>query len=172
MKADLDLLRLRDRAAPRLWAKVEKTDGCWMWRGWVNAGGYGRLPVALGHILAHRASWLLANGAIPDGLYVLHRCDVRRCVNPAHLFLGTLQENNADMRAKGRERHPTIGEKHPAAKLTERDVHVIREAFFGAGMSGSQIARRLGLAPVTINRIVTGRGWRHVPFVRLAEVAP
>lgn len=78
--------------------KVNKTDACWMWVGARNKRGYGNIQ----GVLAHRISWELYNGPIPDGLLVCHRCDTPGCVNPDHLFLGTHQDNSRDMIAKGR----------------------------------------------------------------------
>lgn len=93
--------------AERFWPKVHKRDGCWLWTASTDSNGYGqsfigRLDgrVRLEH--AHRVAWRLTFGDIPDGLNVLHRCDVPRCVNPAHLFLGTDRDNIQDAIGKGR----------------------------------------------------------------------
>src|SRR5262245_50376469 len=93
----------------RFWAKVNKTDGCWLWTAQVNNKGYGRFyyyPKTETHrrswgIYAHRLSWMLANGEIPEGMNVLHRCDTPACVNPEHLFLGTQADNMHDCKIKG-----------------------------------------------------------------------
>jgi hypothetical protein len=87
----------------RIWVRVVRRlfwtpDGCWIFRGSKTSWGYGNLGTAM----AHRVSWEHFNGPIPDGLYVCHRCDVPACCNPAHLWLGSAQENNADRDAKGR----------------------------------------------------------------------
>lgn len=92
--------------AVRFWAKVEKTPTCWEWRG-ATVTGYGHISMGgvLGKIrLAHRISWEMHNGPIPDGLHVCHRCDNPKCVRPDHLFLGTDLDNAQDRDAKGRSR--------------------------------------------------------------------
>lgn len=86
----------------RFWKKVNKTDGCWLWTGHTNYSGYGVLKIGGADKRAHRVSWELAHGPVPEPLLVLHRCDVRNCVNPSHLFLGTQQHNLEDCRLKDR----------------------------------------------------------------------
>lgn len=87
-------------------------DGCWQWTGRIRDGGYGRMKLNGKETRAHRVSWLIHKGDIPNGLCVLHRCDNRLCVNPKHLFLGTRRDNYEDMKKKGRHSH---GETHAAA---------------------------------------------------------
>lgn len=97
----------------RFWPKVAKRgpDDCWLWTAQTNPAGYGQIGVGSltdgtrGYAFAHRVSYELANGPIPPGFFVCHKCDVRRCVNPSHLFLGTQHDNMRDCSRKGRLNH-------------------------------------------------------------------
>ena len=86
----------------RFWARVEKTDTCWLYRGALNRDGYGTLTWEGRIVSAHRTAWVLTHGPLLNGEWVLHKCDVRACCNPAHLFLGDRAANMADMKQKGR----------------------------------------------------------------------
>lgn len=105
-----------DACAPadvRLWRRVEITDGCWLWQGRVGTHGYGMLSHNGKLTTAHRVSYVLKYGDIPSGMIVCHHCDVRRCVNPEHLFLGTHLDNMRDCVAKGRHvAAPNVGMTH------------------------------------------------------------
>jgi hypothetical protein len=93
----------------RFWARIEKQEDCWIWRGHLNSQGYGQFHCRVAGrsgYLAHRLMYRLVHGEVPDGLYVLHRCDVRLCVNPDHLFVGSAADNLRDMVAKGRQSGP------------------------------------------------------------------
>lgn len=110
--------------AVRFWRFVRKTDGCWWWTGSANARGYGSIRPATGSSvrgkakMAHRLAWELANGPIPEGHYICHRCDNPSCVNPAHLFVGTPSDNMRDCVAKGRS---SIGRARPLAHAALRE---------------------------------------------------
>jgi hypothetical protein len=131
--------------------------GCWLWLPSWEQDGYGRLKASQQVWLAHRASWFAFNGPIPDGMDVLHRCDVRACVNPAHLFLGTNLDNVRDRMAKGRS---CRGSRRANAKLTEDAIPGIRAAV-AEGMSVAGVARDLGVDRSVVSRICSGRVWKH-----------
>lgn len=146
--------------APRFLLNVAfgMTD-CWYWAAYTDALGYGRCAFPE-EPKAHRASWRLFVGDIPQGMSVLHRCDVRNCVNPDHLFLGTQADNVADMMSKGRSRvTPLHGEANPHAKLTWAAVDEMR-ALRASGASVYSLAKRYGVSKMTARRAVTGDSWR------------
>lgn len=146
----------------RFWRKVRKTRSCWVWIGARNDKSYGHLRVDGKDMYAHRWSWILANGAIPDGLLVLHKCDRRWCVKPDHLFLGTHKDNSADMWAKGRGVGGSVrGENHHCAKLNDEMVRQIREAY-EKGSTQVDLSKRFNVAQTNISRIVKRRAWKHV----------
>ena len=101
----------KETLAERFWRRVNKSGECWIWEGATTKAGYGILGAGTGKSLvyAHRLSWQLANGSIPVGLFVCHRCDRRSCCNPSHLFIGTAQDNNSDIANKGRGRKSKSG---------------------------------------------------------------
>ena len=154
----------------RFWKRVDKRKPheCWLWTGSVNHNGYGLMPVADGKLRrAHRFSYQLAKGPIPDGpgfhgFCVCHTCDNRLCVNPAHLYLGTQAENLADMRSKmrGKISHRQ-GSAHHKAKLTEADVVEMREGF-ARGETGVSLARRYGVSVCVAIKIKHRKLWKHV----------
>jgi hypothetical protein len=132
---------------------------CIEWTGAKNEHGYGQAGARRwGTRLAHRQEWIKANGAIPSGLCVLHRCDNRACINVEHLFLGTQTENLQDMTSKGRRRNgvkPRPGEMNPMAKLTVSEVLAIR----ASEERQQTLADRYGISQPTVSDIKHGRRW-------------
>lgn len=151
----------------RFWSKVQKGDGCWEWVGTIGANAYGVLAVGRKHVYAHRLSWELHYGPIPDGHWVCHRCDNPRCIRPDHLFLGTHDDNMADMRAKGRSgpknrpERMARGERNGYAKLTAERVIEIRNRREG-GETLASLATAFGLSTSHVHRLVNGDGWHHL----------
>jgi hypothetical protein len=152
--------------ADRFWEKVLTGDGCWEWTGArLKSGGYGAMSSRHGGpvLRAHRVSWELHNGPIPDGLHVCHACDNPPCVNPAHLFLGTARDNVGDMVQKGRARGgPPRGARHPLARLDDASVLAIRSAYASGGASLGGLARTHGVSKKTILNVVHRRIWTHL----------
>lgn len=143
------------------YVEPEPMSGCWLWIGWSDRKGYGYLGLGRkgdGRMPAHRFSYQLHRGLIPAGMHVLHKCDVPSCVNPAHLFLGTHQENMADMWAKGRG---PAGERQGCAKLTALEAATIRTRAAG-GTFQCALASEYQVARATINRLVKGKTWSRV----------
>lgn len=156
----------------RFWSKVAIAgpDDCWLWTAGLAKSGYGMIGVGRPSDRiesSHRIAWTLANGPIPGGLYVLHRCDVRRCCNPAHLFLGTHADNMRDVAEKGRwrtaarEARMARGERHGNAILTDELVREIRR-LGELGVRCTEIAASLGLPVSTVWGPLRGKNWTHV----------
>lgn len=169
----------RKSEAERFWSKVRK-DGptirpelgpCWEWTAGTFHTGYGAVKVMeSGRWVrrgAHRLSYRLTKGEIPQGLVVMHRCDNRKCVRPEHLELGTQTDNVHDRDEKGRAPH---GEQHQDAKLTDAQVIEIRARYASGTAGQEQLAAEYGVSPSAIWQVVTGRKWKHLlppDFVRV-----
>lgn len=148
----------------RFWGRVEKgvRGGCWVWTGGTDGQhGYGCFKVDGKTKKAHRISWELTKGPIPQGQHVLHRCDNPRCVNPAHLFLGTHRENMADKAAKQRGNSPR-GERAPRSRLTPEQVRQIRRKYAPGTYGYRRLGREFGVDKDSIRAIVTGESWSHL----------
>lgn len=166
--AEARLQETREDIALRFWAKVEKGDGCWLWVGSKQSGGYGSFTNNQVSQIASRAAYQLIHGDIPSDLQVCHRCDNPPCCNPAHLFLGTNKENAQDAAKKGRMR----GDAHSTV-FTEVGVIAILQRVY-AGESKQSIAIDYGASPKTITSLVRGDRWKHLerkPLLSTKEAA-
>jgi hypothetical protein len=148
-----------DPRLARFLGHVEKTDGCWLWRG-ESKRGYGSLRIGCVTHRAHRLSYEIFKGPIPGGMVVCHTCDNPACVNPDHLFVGTQQDNIKDAWSKGRVRLPRDGEKNPASKLTAAQVLDIRARLCGKRGELSALAREYGVSSSLIAQIRDRLTWR------------
>lgn len=145
----------------RFYSRIKAVDsGCHEWQAAVMKQGYGE-TFANGKVLyAHRIAWELVNGEIPNGLFVCHHCDNRKCCNPEHLFLGTNRDNLRDAAKKGRTRVPNLKRAHhPMAKLTEKDVREIKY-MLNQRYNHRILADMYGVSRPTISAINSGRLWK------------
>jgi HNH endonuclease len=138
---------------------VNKTDMCWRWVGSVDSRGYGRLNIDNTPELAHRISWRLFCGEIPEHQHVLHKCHHPYCVNPEHLYVGDHQDNMNDKMDAGRHRYGVHhGMAHGMAKLTDDDVRMIR----ASAEQGVRLAEQYGVSRTTIYDIRNRKIWQHI----------
>lgn len=157
-------VRTRPRRPPtdRFDAKYEVADnGCWLWTGTLKDNGYGVFSLGRreGCVYAHRWAYERWVAPIPAGLFVCHRCDVRNCVNPAHLFLGTAADNQADMAAKGRSLR---GQRHNLVILTDAQVLAIRSEYLHGKRTQATIGGAYGISKAMVSQIVRGQSWAHL----------
>jgi hypothetical protein len=147
----------------RFWDKVEKIPGgCWVWTAGKIKRGYGRFRLNGKLVLAHRIAYQDLVGPIPEGLFVCHHCDNLSCVNPEHLFLGTVVDNVDDMMRKGRDVNPR-GEQHGMAKLSENEVvEIRRRVAAGEYKSQTKLGKEFGVSNQLISRIASRGVWAHV----------
>lgn len=166
-----------ERTIARFWSYVDKNGpvarpgltNCWLWTRGRYKNGYGQFRPGSSRVVAqrgaHRFAWILEHGPIPDGLCVLHECDVRHCVR--HLFLGTRQDNTADMvkkdrQARGARLPDQCGAANARAVLTETDVLEIRARHAKGGVSQGELAATFGVSRTLVNHIVLRGIWTHI----------
>ena len=137
--------------------KVVRTKKCWKWIGIKNFHGYGSIWNGERMALAHRLSYVLFVGEIPDGMCVLHKCDNPECTKPDHLWIGTKKDNSEDMVAKGRS---VVGSRQGRSKLTESDVLKIRRLH--KVFTQTAIAKMFGVGSPMISLIINRKNWTHI----------
>lgn len=174
-------MQLTEKDISRFWAKVDKNGPvhpydaalgmCWMWKGSLQNKGYGAFwtnhESVVSTLLAHRISFTISIGQIPDGMKALHSCDNPPCVNPAHLFLGTQKDNMQDCSRKGRAGRPVgipgcRGVAQWKTHLDDDKVREIRRIYARGGVSQEAVGRMFGIKRTTVLGIVSHRKWAHV----------
>jgi DNA-binding XRE family transcriptional regulator len=149
-----------DKHIIRFWSHIEKTPICWIWHGAI-ARKYGLFRIGKKNIKAHRLSWLFHRGDIPDNMCVLHHCDNPLCVNPGHLFIGSVAENNQDKKSKGRQTN-FPGETNPMARLNPELIAKIKAEYIPRIITQHFLSEKYGVSRQTITAIFTGQNWRHL----------
>lgn len=144
----------------RFWAKVTKGDPseCWEWNRGCDADGYGVFHFKYATYRAHRMAWTLTHGELSPALAICHRCDNPPCCNPAHMFPGTLNDNNVDKAQKGRS---LIGAENPRARITDAQVLEIRR-LSAMGVRRRALSERFSISVAQTRRIVVGEQWAHL----------
>lgn len=146
----------------RFWPMVQKTEGCWIWKGTKNPKGYGKIQAGSYRsprmLYAHRVSFEIHFRPLLPGELVCHKCDTPNCVNPRHLFAGSHQENHDDGRRKGRVAR---GEDRAHSKLKKADVEDIRNQI-SSGATCAFISEQYQVSQALISRIKRGKAWRHI----------
>jgi len=170
-----------DKYKKKIIEKSLKKDGCWIWIGVVSNAGYGKTRYEKKDISAHRLSYIVFIGSIPDGKNVCHKCDEKRCVNPEHLWLGSQSENIKDCVKKGRftgtkgfkwtdevrkkmknrTHADRKGEKHHLKKLINDDIKEIRR-LYDSGINQKELSLRYKVHQSCISNIVRYKSWSHI----------
>lgn len=141
--------------------KIDKTETCWNWLGRLDNGGYGRFCIGNGKWhKAHRISYTLFKGDIPDGLVVRHLCNNTKCVNPEHLEIGTHKQNTADMYASNRQPNKK-GSHNGRNKFIEKDILEIRQ-WIDFGYTHQQVADSFNTTQGHITNIINKKAWSHI----------
>lgn len=164
----------RKEIVDRFWAKVDKSEGCWIWTGATLRRGYGAFQLNGRACRAHRVAYEMAYGSIPSGLFVCHSCDNPACVRPDHLWLGSAKDNTQDCIAKGRMVGPynhhhggyklpsgcNVGERNPRAKMTRDKVIELRARYSSGCELLTNLANEFGIAFSAADKIVRYETWK------------
>lgn len=168
--AQINRSEMRQRA---FWTRCDRSSGvdsCWEWLSYISPQGYGQVGINKRVKAAHRVAYELTYGPIPEGLFVCHACDNRKCVNPAHLFLGTAADNARDMFVKNRQ-------SNGGRKLTPEEVRDIRIRYKrGRGRiihgNSRALAREFGVDQSVIQAVAQGKRYKHIPMPQGATGKP
>lgn len=157
----------REQRIARFWSRVNITGllDCWLWKGTCMPFGYGLTKGLDGRTtVAHRISWEITKGAIPQGMFVLHICDIPQCVSPNHLYIGTQKDNIRDAIERGRFHYidPPHGTDCKHSKLTEAQVLEIRELAKTGQMKQTDIGERYGISGPMVSFIKLRKRWKHL----------
>lgn len=159
----------RNKLEKRFWSKVNKqeVDGCWEWTACLKPQGYGNFGIGRNHMYAHRLSWEMSNGPIPEGMLICHKCDNRKCVRQDHLFLGTVKDNSQDALKKGRLSKPPVkwGVKNQFHVFTEDQVREIRRRYRRESRNvsnASALAQEFGVTKDAVKRVLARKTWAWV----------
>jgi hypothetical protein len=161
---ELVLHKITQKRIDRFWKYIEKKDGCWIWRGGLNSMGYGQFHIGNGKMaLCHRLSWVVHRGPIDGDLCILHKCDNPKCVNPDHLFIGTMKDNMQD-KANKKRNLKNIGEYSCQHKLTDCEATEIRKLYKRAtrNFNIQSLAKKYNIGQTTVWEILNGRAWKHL----------
>lgn len=165
-KLGLPTMPLKERLYSRV--KVDPVSGCWEWQG-SKRNGYGRITIgsrkdgSRKSVCAHRLSYILSKGDIPNGMEVCHKCDNPCCINPDHLFAGTGQDNVDDREAKHRNK-VKIGEDQPRAKLSKEKVKEARDKKIFYNVPYEKLAKEYGVSKKTMQNAIKGKTWKCVEY--------
>lgn len=167
-----------DSLENRFWSRVDKSGNCWEWTGHKTKDGYGRLFRNGKTVRAHRLSYEIHIGQIPEGMSICHHCDNPCCVNPDHLFAGTTADNVADREEKGRSNvESRSGDNHWMTRkpwriahgrtmmrshLTDEMVMKIKIRYADGGVTQRKLATDWGISYKNMNLILTGKTWKHI----------
>lgn len=156
---------LSKKQTDRFWGYVNRGCGCWLWKASTNSTGYGHIGINGKIHLAHRISYMLANGRYKSSKCILHKCDNPPCVKPSHLYIGDLKDNMRD--AFSRKRLSRVGSRNSQAKLNEKIVVEMRK--LKGKKSYSNVGKLFGVSKSCADHVLSGRRWAHVKIAALEE---